>query len=123
MQSVKRAVLYGIGVWLLLVVVSSLLFSLEKRDDTLFESVKFVSLATIVVGFFTAYLRPLKKSSLNEGIMVGALWSVMTVVLDLGLYTLGLFNLSLFDYFKDVASSYIVMPILGGIMMGALRGK
>ncbi len=123
MQSPKRAMLYGIGVWLLLVAVSAILFSLEKRDDTLFESVKFISLAAIVVGFSTAYLRTLKKSSVNEGVIVGALWSVIVVVLDLGLYAFGLFNISLFDYFKDVASSYIVMPVVGGIMMSSLRGK
>lgn len=123
MQSTKRAVLYGIGVWILLTAVSSFLFALEKRDDSLFESIKLISLAAIVVGFFVAYLRLVKKGSLGEGVLVGACWLAITIVLDLALYALGLFNISLADYFKDVASSYLIMPVLGGIILGYLRSK
>lgn len=123
MQSLKRVILYGIGLWLLLVAVSLILFSLEERDDALFESVKFIVLAGSTVWLTVLYLRKVIKSSLGEGLAVGVTWLAIGVLLDMVLFSLGLFNIGLGDYFKDVASSYLIMPIVTTLILHFLRAK
>lgn len=122
-QSPKLSLLYGVYMWVALVITSLILRVYETGDSPLFESLKFLVLGGIAVCLTVQYLRNVKKSSAAEGFLVGGSWLVVTVVLDLVLFGLGLFNLSLGDYFKDVVTSYLIMPIVATLIMARLRAK
>ncbi len=121
MQSPKLALLYGITIWVSLIVASLLLQVAETGASPLFESMKFIVLAMLAVTLTTLYVKAVKQASAAEGVLVGTIWMAITISLDLALYALGLFNLSVGAYFQDVASSYLIMPITGLVIMGSLQ--
>lgn len=121
MRKPQFALLYGVIIWALLVATSLILRVYETGDSPLFESLKFVVLASVSVAFTTQYVQKVKKVSAGEGLIVGGTWLIVVVGLDLVLYGLGLFNLQLDEYFIDVASSYFVMPLTGALIMAKLR--
>lgn len=123
MQSPRRAVLFGLGVWAALVVVSLILLPFEGQDNALYESVKAAALAVITLGFAILYLRRVGESSLAEGGAIGLLWAAIVIALDLALYAAGAFTIGLGEYFADVASSYIVIPLIGTLVLGYLRRR
>lgn len=123
MQSPKLSLLYGVYMWAALIITSLILRVYETGDSPLFESLKFVVLASVAVCLVVQYVRKVKKPSALEGLLVGGSWLVVTVVLDLVLFALGLFNLSLGDYFSDVVTSYLIMPIVAMLIMAKLKAK
>jgi len=123
MRSLKQVILYGASLWAVLVATSLLLRVYETGDSPLFESLKFVVLAVATVIFAALYIQKVKKSNAVEGFAAGSAWMLIVVGLDLVLYALGLFNLSLDSYLMDVASSYLVMPIITAILAERLRAR
>jgi len=119
-QSPKRVFLYGLGVWVGLVAVSLVLLPFEGDDDALYESIKAAALVAIALGFTIGYLRAVARSSAAEGVLVGVLWAAVVLALDLGLYALGAFTIGLGEYFTDVASSYLAIPVVTTLAMGFL---
>lgn len=123
MLTYKRIIAYGAGLWVVLVAASLLLRVYETGDSPLFESLKFLVLAIATVGLATLYLKKAKSVTTAEGFVVGLSWLIIVVLLDMVLYLLGMFNLGLDAYFKDVVSSYLIMPIVTTIIMSQLKVK
>jgi len=117
MRSPRRVLLYGLGVWIGLVVVSLVLLPFEDANNALYESVKSSALVAIALGFTIRYMRKATETSLGEGVLVGLVWAVMAVALDLVLYLLGAFTIGIAEYFSDVASSYLIIPIVTVLAM------
>lgn len=123
MRSPKHAVLYGIGVWVGLVLISLILLPAEGKHEALYESIKLSALAGVTLGFTIRYLSRPGGGSLGEGVLIGLVWAAVTIALDLVLFALGAFNIGLGTYFTDVASSYLAMPVITTLAMGYLRRK
>lgn len=123
-ENIKRTLTYGLGIWVALVAVSLVLAPIETSNSPLFESIKSIALAVIVSGFIVLYLGKVKQSTALEGLIVGATWAIITVVLDYVLYAFGLFgDLTFAEYCNDVATSYAIMPALGMIIMSSLKKR
>ena len=123
MRSLRRVPLYGLGLWIGLVAVSLVLLPFEGGQDALYESVKSTALVAVVLGFTILYMRrsPERSFGLGEGVLVGTLWAAVVVALDLVLYLLGAFTIGLAEYFTDVASSYLAIPVITALAMSFLR--
>lgn len=123
-EIIKYGLRYGLGIWLGLVVASLLLAPIETANSPLFESLKSVALATIVVCFMALFLKKAKQATPAQGVIIGVIWALITIALDSLLYALGLFgNFTFNQYCNDVASSYTIMPVLGGVMAGFLKSR
>lgn len=124
MRSPKHALLYGLGVWVGLVVISLVLLPFEEGGSAaLYESVKATALVAVVLGFVVRYSTANSPTTATEGVIVGVLWAVITIGLDLVLYAAGAFTIGLGEYFTDVASSYLVIPVVTTVTLGFLRRK
>lgn len=123
MQSPKHALLYGLGVWVGLVVVSLVMLPFEKGNEALYESGKLVGLVALLLWAAVAYLTRNTATTAVEGLLVGVLWAAVCVALDLVLYAAGAFTIGLGVYFSDVASSYVAMPVVTTITFAYLRRK
>jgi hypothetical protein len=123
LQSPKRALLYGLGVWVGLVVISLVLLPAEGKHEALYESIKLSTLAGVTLALTIWYLREVNGSSFGEGLLVGAIWAAIVIALDLALYFAGAFNIGLGEYFTDVASSYLAIPVITTLAMGFLRHR
>jgi hypothetical protein len=121
-ENIKLALVYGLGVWVALVAVSLVLAPVETTNSPFFESLKSIALAVIASAFIVMYLKKVKQSTALEGLIIGAIWAIITVALDYVLYAFGLFgDLTFAEYCNDVASSYVMIPALGAIIMGTLK--
>ena len=124
MQRPKRALLYGLAIWLLwvsLVIAALELLPAEATGSSLFAALKFGSLGLLVLGFAVLYLRAVGRSSFNEGLLVGLSWMVITIALDLAHYLMVPFDIP--RYAVDVAPSYVIMPITTAVVLGCLLGR
>jgi|SRR5215207_9160346 len=122
-RSPKRALLGGLGVWVGLVAISLILLPAEGKHEALYESIKLSTLVGVTIGLTIWYLRAVRGGSFVEGLVVGLLWAAVTIILDLALYFAGAFNIGLSEYFTDVASSYLAIPIATTLVIGFLQPR
>ena len=122
MQSPNRAFLYGLCTWVAIILVSLVLLPLE-RYEALHESLKLTALAATALAFAILYLRKVSASSAVEGALVGIAWAVIVIALDLVLFAFGVLGMGIADYFVDVATSYLVFPVVTTLVMAYLRPR
>lgn len=123
LQSPKRVLIGGLGVWVGLVVISLILLPAEGKHEALYESIKLSTLVGVTLGLIIWYLRGARNGTAVEGLVVGLVWAAIVIALDLLLFALGAFNIGLGVYFTDVASSYLAIPITTTLTMGYLQPR
>ena len=112
MKSYKRAFLYGFLLWLIPFVVSLLLFPIRSAERPLFESIMPVILSVLCVLFANLYFRTLESGFVRERVILGVLWLVISVVIDLPLLTSNPINMSFAEYIKDIGLVYLIFPTI-----------
>lgn len=113
MNSIKKALIYGFAVWVIPFVIATMIFPIRISDRVLFESVMPVAVTLCAVSFSILYLRNLQGSSLREGIMLGLVWFVISIGLDLLMFMPeGPMTMNLADYMKDIALAYLIIPTI-----------
>lgn len=123
LQSPKRVLIGGLGVWVGLVAISLILLPAEGKHEALYESIKLSTLVGVTLALIIWYLRDVRNGTMVEGLVVGLIWAAMVIALDLVLFALGAFNIGLGVYFTDVASSYLAIPITTTLTMGYLQPR
>jgi len=113
MKSIKRAVVYGLAVWVIPFAVAIMIFPIRISDRALFESIMPVVVTLCTVSFSIVYLRNVQRSPLTEGIMLGLVWFVINVGLDLLMFMPeGPMRMTLADYMKDIGLTYLIIPTI-----------
>ena len=113
MTSIRKALLFGFLVWLVPFVVAFLIFPLRESSRPLFESIMPVAIATAAVGLAVAYLRPVKRGFLREGVLLGLLWLVISLVIDAPLMLFGgPMQMTLAEYVADIGVTYLIIPVI-----------
>jgi len=119
-----RNIFYGFLAWLVPFIASIFFYSKEGGltiDVFLFKSIM------IVIGSITAayllilYFRNINTNYIKEGIIVGIVWFVINIILDL-LVLIPLSGLSVGDYFIQIGLRYLVMPVMS-IMAGKVLAE
>jgi hypothetical protein len=110
MAAKGKAVIYGVLVWLIPFVTAFLIFPLRESARPLFESIMPVVVTVATVAFALLYFRRVGTSHVREGIMLGALWYVISVVIDLPLMLTGPIGMSLGGYMADIGLTYLIIP-------------
>lgn len=122
MKSIKSALGYGFLVWLIPFITGFLLFPIHESNRILFESIMPVAVAISAVLFAILYLKKQKSDYFQEGIYVGIIWLVISIVLDLSLFMWGPMKMTLSAYISDIGLTYLIIPTVT-IGMGALLGS
>jgi hypothetical protein len=120
MTSWRRAINLGLLVWLIPFLVAFVAFPLKSSWRSLFESIMPLVLAGVVVLSAVLYFRRVRAVSLKEGIWLGALWLVISVVIDLPLMLSPPLNYSITEYAADIGLTYLMIPVItAGIAIAA----
>ena len=114
--------LYGFLVWLIPFISGVLLFSVHESNRILFESIMPIIVTVSVVVFAMLYLKKQLSDYLNEGVSLGIVWLVISVVIDLLLFMWGPMKMTFLDYIGDIGLTYLIIPIIT-VGMGALVEK
>ncbi len=111
MTSIGKALFFGFLVWLVPFAVAFAIFPIH--ETSLFESIRPVAIAIIVVPLGVVYLRRVRRRYLREGLRLGLLWFVMCVAIDAPLMLLGgPMNMTVPDYLADIGVTYLMIPVI-----------
>jgi hypothetical protein len=112
MQSIPRALLCAVGVWVLLFAVAMAAFPLRELERPLFESIMPIALALAAVIFASVYFRGSDRAGLQEGMYLGLMFASVSILIDLPLFSSGPMAMSLAEYVKDIAVTYLLLPVI-----------
>jgi hypothetical protein len=122
MASWRKAILFGVIIWLIPFIVAFIAFPLKESRRSLFESVMPLTLSIVVIACAVSYFSRVKTAFLKEGIRLGVLWFAISVVIDLPLMLNPPINYTLAEYAADIGLTYLMMPVITvGIAMAASR--
>src|SRR3972149_11871028 len=110
MKSLKTALVFGFFIWLIPFLVSMLIFPIRTNDRPLFESIMPVVVTLSTVFLLIAYFKKIDAHFLIEGIVLGILWFVISIVIDLSMFMWGPMQMSFTDYMKDIGLTYLIIP-------------
>jgi hypothetical protein len=121
MASMRRALLFGLLVWLIPFGVAFLIFPLRQSSRPLFESIMPVAVAAVVAGCGLSYFRHVTTGFVREGLALGILWLVISVAIDAPLMLFGgPMQMTIPQYAADIGLTYLLMPVITGAMGAAL---
>lgn len=113
MKSYKLALLYGFLIWLIPFVVAFLIYPIRTSNRALFESIMPVVVTICVVFFSVFYFRKVKADFFKEGILLGVIWFVISLVIDLAMFMPeSPMKMSFTDYMMDVGLTYLIIPAI-----------
>lgn len=103
--------LFGFLVWMMPFLVSFLIFSIHESNRPLFESTMPLVLTITVVIFSVLYFKKLEKDYLNESILVGVVWLIINLIIDLIMFLPDSpMQMSFVDYMMDIGITYLIIP-------------
>jgi hypothetical protein len=113
MTSVRKALLYGVLIWLIAFAVAAVIFPIRESNRPLFESIMPVVLAGAVVGFGVRYFRAVTTAFVPEGLRLGLVWLVISVAIDAPLMLIGgPMKMTIGQYLADIGLTYLLMPVI-----------
>ena len=112
MNSIKKAIVYGFFVWLIPFLASFPIFNLKETNRPLFESIMPVVLSLVVVIFATLYFKKVGGSFFREGLLLGFVFLIISLVIDLFMFMWGPMKMPLTEYVSDIGLTYLMMPVI-----------
>ncbi len=113
MTSVGKAVLFGFFIWLVPFVVAFAIFPLRESARPLFESIMPVVVTIATAAFGVSYFRRVTQRYVREGVIVGALWFAICVLIDSPLMLLGgPMQMTFGQYIADIGLTYLIIPAI-----------
>jgi len=113
MTSVKRAILFGLLVWLIPFAVAFVIYPVRQSNRPLFESIMPVTVAVATVVFAVLYLRQVDGKYVREGLSIGLIWLIMCLAIDMPLMLLGgPMQMTLWEYVADIGVTYLMIPVI-----------
>jgi hypothetical protein len=112
MYSWSRAVFHGVLLWAIPFMMMFVLYPLRLSALPLFVSLRTNILCLGVVFFAVLYFRDAETRFLGEGIKLGVLWALLSIVCDQVPYVIGGMKMSFLEYMRDTGLNYLVYPIV-----------
>jgi hypothetical protein len=119
-----RNILYGFLAWLIPFIVSIFFYSKEAGltvDVFLFKSIMIVIGSITAAFLLISYFKNINTNYIKEGIIVGIVWFVINIILDL-LVLIPMSGMSVGDYSIQIGLRYLVMPVMS-IMVGKVLAE
>jgi hypothetical protein len=82
-----------------------------------------VTVAVVVVVFALLYFSKVKTGFAKEGLLLGILWLLISVLIDLPLMLNPPINMTLVEYAADIGLTYAIMPTITTGMGLAIVGS
>ncbi|MFC1506685.1 hypothetical protein ACFLQ6_06405 [Thermoproteota archaeon] len=123
----KTIIMFGFLIWVIPFAVSFFIFPLRSSSRPLFESIMPVVLTSTVVLFTVRYLSKINREFVKEGIFIGIVWLIISLVIDLILFMPeSPMQMTLSDYMMDIGITYLIIliiPVGSGYLMEKNRNN
>jgi len=98
--------------WLLPFGVAFASFPLKESWRSLFESIMALTVATVTVLLALWYFRRVQQPTAREGVLLGLLWLVISVAIDLPLMLSPPISYTPREYVADIGATYLMIPVI-----------
>ena len=112
MKKNYRIIFYGFLIWLIVFIISIVIFPLHDSHRPFFESIMPVAIAGCTVFFSIFYFRDIEKEFFKEGMIIGVVWLVINIIFDMFMFMEGPMKMSLVDYMMDIGFTYLMIPVI-----------
>jgi hypothetical protein len=109
-NKVFRIIIFGLIVWLIPTIVTLLVS--YSNGLYLFDVISAIAIAATVIVFTYLYFKDIQNKYIKEGVIIGIVWLLISLILDIILIFLGITKLSLNEYAIYVAPLYIIIPAI-----------
>lgn len=118
-----RILVFGIAVWALPFAIGFAVFPIVDPSTALFDTLMSVAMAFSATLFAYLQLRRSRAPNLDQGLLVGTIWMVMAIALDLPFFVLGPeeMRMPIADYLADIGFTYAMIPIIAAGIGHAVR--
>ena len=105
--------IFGVLVWLVPFAVSFFIYPLKTAGNPLFESIMPLVITIMVVSLSYLYLKNIETDLLKEGVMVGVVWFIINIAIDLVLFLPpSPMQMSFTNYMMDIGITYLMIPVI-----------
>ena len=111
----KIVILYGFLLWLIPFLVSFIVYPFKLANSPVFETIMAITLVLVGSIFFILYIKKSDNFNLTEGLKLGILFLIISIIIDLFLFMEGPMKMSFSSYMLDIGLTYLVYPILGAL--------
>ena len=119
----RRLLLYGFLLWFIPFIVGFIAFPAKSFFPPAFETIMALTVTLCGMVFAILYFAELSGDYFKQGILVGAVWFALSVLIDLPLFLLeSPMQMPVGNYFMDIGLTYLIYPIIT-IGMGWLLTK
>jgi hypothetical protein len=112
MKSLKMALVLGSISWLIPFVIAILIYPIHESNRPLFESIMPVTISATLVTLMYFYFRKVEKNYFKEGLILGIIWLLINIGIDLFMFSTGPMAMPLLDYMSDIGVTYLMIPII-----------
>jgi hypothetical protein len=113
MNKYLKILISGFFVWLVPFIVSFFIYPLKTSGNPLFESIMPLVITIIVVVMAIVYLGKIKTGFIKEGIIIGAIWFLMSICIDLALFLPpSPMQMDFTNYMMDIGVTYLMIPVI-----------
>lgn len=114
MNKFLKIIFFGILAWLIPFLISILFVDMEGNfiiPQTFFKSIMIVVGSLVAVMLAVKYYKNIKNDFLQEGIILGIIWFIISIALDLVMVFSNFFQMTVLEYFTDIGLRYLCIPI------------
>jgi hypothetical protein len=111
MKNLLKIVFLGFLLWLICMVIAVIVWPLHASQFMLFKSIMVVSGAIVGMSLLAYYFKKVKTNYIREGVVVGVIWFVVNIVLDL-IVLVGMLKTPLIEYLISPGVGYLCMPAM-----------
>ena len=108
----KRGILYGLLSWAVVFIVSMILYSIKFSHLAFFESILGILITLVGISFTIFYLKKADSPKINDGIILGLLFFLINIIMDLNMFMYGPMAMNIVKYFLDIGITYLIYPII-----------
>lgn len=112
MYAWRKAVGFGVLVWLIPFLVAFAIYPVRQNDRVLFESIMPITVVAATVVFAVLYMSTVPRRQAREGLLLGLLWLAICIAIDQPLFMAGPMRMSFIDYLKDIGLTYVMIPFI-----------
>ena len=113
LSSIKALLMYGFLIWLIPFLISVMIFPIHDSNRALFESIMPVTITIFVLFFSILYFKNVEKDYFNEGIMVGIIWFVISILIDLIMFLPeSPMQMTFAEYMMDIGITYVIIILI-----------
>jgi hypothetical protein len=113
MKSMKKVIIYGFLIWLIPFGISIMIFPIHDSNRALFESIMPVAVTTVTVIFSILYFKIIDIEFLKEGIQLGIIWYIISLIIDLIMFMPeSPMQMTFVDYMMDIGLTYVIIIVI-----------